>query len=725
MTSIRSAKPFSPSFSRTHLAVCAALAFPVSAGAQQSESVAQLDSIVVTAGGFEQMIKDAPASISVITRQDLEKKPFTTLADAVADVEGISVERGGKTGGGNISIRGMGSDYTLILVDGKRVNRNSSGARPNGFGDVDTGFIPPVSAIERIEVVRGPMSTLYGSDAMGGVINVITRKVAKEWGGSITTDGTRQLNDTFGNRYGSSFYLSGPIKEDILGISLYGRYDRQMQADEDYAVLSGGNNPTWSTSNVSGDGYADSKIHTIGVKVALTPTRNHDLILDLEQGVQRYDNSTGQLGTLNSEARPRNNQSAGGYEPEQRYERNRYSLTHLGRYGSLSSDSSVLYDTSKTIGRTNPVSRPAKAVDGTARDLKYDNLVFDSKWNWSLLDDTHNLTFGGQWREQKFVDTLAAGPLDLTQWQWALFAEDEWRIVDDLALTFGARYDRNEKFGGNWSPRAYAVWNASDNWTFKGGVARGYKTPDLNTMTDGVAGLRAQGRDPVLGSSQLVPEKSTSTELGLYFDDLEGTKANITLFNTSFKDKLEAPRSDNCAYLQSPGCIDAGPEFGAAQGVYQWENIGKATLRGIELGGALPLSGSLTLSGNYTLVDSNQESGENIGQPLSSEARHRLNTRLDWRITSQASTWIRAEYRAKQFQGIGSDGQQKFYNPYWLFGMGGSYQLNKNVSLNASLENMFNKKFVNYGLTPAGGYGNSYYKILEGRRLWVSATISF
>ncbi|MGE8589366.1 MAG: TonB-dependent receptor plug domain-containing protein, partial [Alcaligenes sp.] len=89
--------------------------------------VAQLDTVVVTAAGFEQEIKNAPASISVITREQLETKPFHNLADAVADVEGVTVERGGKAGGMNISIRGLPSDYTLVLVDGKRLNQNSSG----------------------------------------------------------------------------------------------------------------------------------------------------------------------------------------------------------------------------------------------------------------------------------------------------------------------------------------------------------------------------------------------------------------------------------------------------------------------------------------------------------------------------------------------------------------------------------------------------------------------
>ncbi|KAK0339126.1 hypothetical protein LTR94_035844, partial [Friedmanniomyces endolithicus] len=99
-----------------------------------------------------------------------------SLAEVLATVEGVDVgAAAGKTGGLNISIRGMPSDYTLVLVDGRRQNP-AGNITPNGFGETSTSFIPPMSAIDRIEVVRGPVSTLYGSDAMGGVVNIITRK---------------------------------------------------------------------------------------------------------------------------------------------------------------------------------------------------------------------------------------------------------------------------------------------------------------------------------------------------------------------------------------------------------------------------------------------------------------------------------------------------------------------------------------------------------------------
>ena len=103
--------------------------------------------------GLNQKITDAPASISVIGREELQKKRVSSIADALSDIEGVDVGgNAGKTGGLNISIRGMESKYTLILIDGRRQNA-AGNVTPNGFGETSTSFMPPVSAIERIEEI--------------------------------------------------------------------------------------------------------------------------------------------------------------------------------------------------------------------------------------------------------------------------------------------------------------------------------------------------------------------------------------------------------------------------------------------------------------------------------------------------------------------------------------------------------------------------------------------
>lgn len=171
------------------------------AHAQQAAGEGKLSEVVVTATGFEQSLADAPASITVVTAKELEGKRYRDVTDALLDIPGVTIEggAGGKIESTQIYIRGLGEDYTLFLVDGKPLG-SSSQAYYNGFGGAQqTSWLPPMSAIERIEVIRGPMSSLYGSSALGGVINIITKKVSTQWTGSVTVDGTMQENPQAGS----------------------------------------------------------------------------------------------------------------------------------------------------------------------------------------------------------------------------------------------------------------------------------------------------------------------------------------------------------------------------------------------------------------------------------------------------------------------------------------------------------------------------------------------
>lgn len=144
--------------------VLASLIAGLAASPAVAQETAELDDVVVTAAGYEQQVQDAPASISVISREDLEGRAYRDITDALRNVPGVTVTGGGSSQ--DISIRGMGAKYTLMLVDGKR--QGSRETRPNSDGPgIEQGWMPPLSAIERIEVIRGPMSSLYGSDALG------------------------------------------------------------------------------------------------------------------------------------------------------------------------------------------------------------------------------------------------------------------------------------------------------------------------------------------------------------------------------------------------------------------------------------------------------------------------------------------------------------------------------------------------------------------------------
>lgn len=709
--------PASRLFRRSLISSAVAL-LPFAAGA--SPVPENMATVVVTAAGFEQSIREAPASITVLSREQLEKERFGNLAQALESVEGIDVGAAAdKTGGMNISIRGMPSDYTLVLIDGRRQNA-AGNVTPNGFGGTSTSFMPPIGAIERIEIIRGPMSTLYGSDAMGGVINIITRKVGKAWHGNVAADYTLQEESGFGDVKGAKFYLGGPLASDVLGLALRGSSQRRDAADIRYrnhngeVTLNMGANPVEST------------VHNLGARLAWTPSRQHEFTLDADSSRQTYDNSAGLLGTLGVQ---------GGYGPEQKYQRDQGAASYRARLGFGTWDSSYMVNRTETIGRTIPPGTPG-AVAGSARTLEVESRVFDTKLVAPWGD--HLTTIGAQHWDAEMVDGVAPQAFAFTQ--KALFLEDEWRIAPQLLLTLGARYDDHSIFGGQTSPRAYLVWNASPRWTVKGGVSRGYKTPRVEQLAPGINGFGGQGTIPLVGSPGLKPETSVTTELGVYFDNGAGWTANAALFNNEFRNKITSGTGLlNCDYRLArnrPGCVSFG-NWPNVDAFGQSTNVDEAVTRGIELATRLPVAQGWALSANYTWTESEQKSGPNAGKPLGDTPEHALNARLTWDISPQWNTWLRLEARSERFRDPGSSAATRAarqtlgdYKGYGMLHLGGSYQVNKSVTVNAAIYNLANKDFIDYRPYQAPGaatptWSSVYVNNMDGRRLWLSVSADF
>ncbi|MGM0825989.1 MAG: TonB-dependent receptor domain-containing protein [Pseudomonadota bacterium] len=709
-----------PRYTRTVLSSAVALAMSSTAAyAQQND---QLDNIVVSASGFEQAMVDAPASISVVSREELERKRVTSIADALRDVEGVDVGGSvGKTGGRNISMRGMPSDYTLILIDGRRQNTAGS-VTPNGFGETSTSFFPPVASIERIEVIRGPMSTLYGSDAMGGVINIITRKVDREWTGSIGVENTFNEDRDFGDRREINLYTSGPLVEDTLGIQLRGRFYERDASDLQYSDQNG--DPIEVSQR--GPSPVESDTYNLGGKLTWTPSADHDLWLDGEVNRQRYNNDECQLGTLDGRTRSCEPDPgvANGYADELRFEREQLAIGHAGRFASGTLDSSLMRNTTETTGRTIPGTQGEAyagfpgIVGGAPRELETTNTVFDSKFTMPLGD--HMTTLGVQWWDAELDDGLAGETFEQTT--GSVFAEDEWLLRDDLALTLGGRYDHHDAFGSQFSPRGYLVWNTTPNWTLKGGVSRGYKTPSLNDLHDGINGVTGQGTILTIGTPDLEPETSTSSEIGAHYDNQQGFTASATLFHNQFDDKIAS--GNDIQVTNDPLIPD---------GVYsQQVNVDEAITQGVELATSYQFTPDWRLSANYTYTDSEQKSGENEGDPLTDTPEHAVNATLRWQATAKLDAWLSAEYRSERYRnresvrGAPSFADLGDFKAYSLFNLGGNYAVTEQLNLSATIYNLFDKDFVDYRAYGDGtSFGNVYANSEEGRRLWLSARYEF
>jgi len=685
-----------------------------------ADDTTKLEEITVTtAAGYEQKLVDAPASISVITQEDLQKKKYANLAEAIEDVEGVDVDRTsvGKTGGLNVSIRGMGSTNTLVLIDGRR--QNSSGNNtPNGFGETNNNFLPPLSAIERIEVIKGPMSTLYGSDAMGGVINIITKKVSNEWSGSIGVDRTLQENSQFGDSDTINTYLSGPIVKDKLGLALRGSiYERnasEIKYDDGGEVSQRGNSPV------------EGKNWNFGGKLTFTPVDNHDIYVDTFTSKQKYNNDEGQLGTINTAT------SSSGYDETLRFEREQVTLGHSSRFDIGTLESSVMRTESEKIGRLIPgnigtpyVGMPS-IIGGNKRELKNTDTVFDTKFVTDMLDK-NIITVGGQYWKSEFNDGLVE---DLfKQDLWGLFIEDEISITDSLAFTLGGRYDRHDKFGGNFSPRAYAVYTINNNWTVKGGVSEGFKAPAVQALHDGINGATRQGRQLTIGNPDLKPETSTNYETGLYYNADNGFLANATIFYNQYKDKIE-----------DDGNIVISGNSKIPDGTYsKSSNIGEAETKGLEFGTKIPFSDTVDLTANYTFMTSEITKGEDKGADFTTTPDHSINAKLAWQTTNNLTTWIKGEYKTERkryttpYSKLDAD-QKNIYDQlgdkeaYGQLHLGGSYKYNKDLTFNATIYNLLDQDFYKRS-EYIDLAGNKQYLAdepnIEARRLWLGMNLTF
>lgn len=700
----------------------------------------ELTRTVITASGSEQQRRNAPASITVIGRDQLQRQRNNSLAEALMGIEGIDVGGTmGKTGGLTISIRGMPSDYSLILIDGRR--QNSAGSiTPNGFGETSTSFLPPPSAIERIEIIRGPMATLYGSDAMGGVINIITRRVGTRWTGTVSSDATLQQTEGFGNTFSGNGAVAGPLIENRLGLAVRGSMlDRRASSlaptgefGESTVISSRGPSPVAGT------------VRSVGGRMTWTPSRRQEVSLDIDVARQDYDNANAQLGTLDQpNATPA---TFNGYGPELRFNRDQFALAHTVRFSRGRLESSLMRNLTATIGRTLPTGTPGgppgsgvpNKTAGAPRTLESASDVLDSRLVTTF--GRHVLTAGGQFWDAEMVDGVALQPF--AQTQWSLFAEDQWNLLAPLTLTLGVRRDQHDSFGSQLSPRAYLVWMAAPTLTIKGGVSGGYKTPRLEQLVDGITGFTAQGRTATIGTPGLTPETSVSTEVGVYFERDNGLSSSITLFNNDFNDKIASGTPvPNCTFAgapDQPGCRTYG-SFPTQEFFSQSVNIDKAVTRGVELNARLPLLSRAVLSANYTHTISEQLSGASEGFPLTDTPAHAVNMQLRGDVTRNLRAWITGEHRSARARRLSSATNAAWtalgdFRPYSIVHVGGSYSVRQNVALSATVYNVLNTDFLRFAryqgavttANPTGVlYTSLYNNHQEGRRLWLSTTVSF
>ncbi|HBZ0625900.1 TPA: catecholate siderophore receptor CirA [Klebsiella pneumoniae] len=639
------------------------LAFPALADVNE-------ETLVVTASATEQNVKDAPASISVITQQDLQRKPVQNLKDVLRDVPGVQLTNEGDNRKG-VSIRGLSSSYTLILVDGKRVNSRNAVFRHNDF---DLNWIP-VDAIERIEVVRGPMSSLYGSDALGGVVNIITKKIGQKWTGTLSADTTIQEHRDRGDTYNGQFFTSGPLIDGVLGMKAYGSLAKRAKDDPQSS-----SNATGETPRIEGFTSRDGN-----VEFAWTPNENHDFTAGY--GFDRQDRDSDSLD-------------------RNRLERENYSLSHNGRWDIGNSELKFYGEKvdNKNPGQSGTITSESNAIDG--------------KYVLPLGMINQLVTFGGEWRHDKLKDpvNLSSGGQSTSASQYALFIEDEWRIIEPLALTTGIRMDDHQTYGDHWSPRAYLVYNATDTVTVKGGWATAFKAPSLLQLNPDWTTNSCRGSCSIVGNPDLKPETSESFELGLYYRGeegwLENVEGSITTFQNNVDDMIDVLRTSSASEAPCyPNFVGWKTVNGKRVPIFRYFNVNKARIKGVETEVKIPFGDEWKLTVNYTYNDGRDLSNGG-NKPLQTLPFHTANGTLDWKPLDDWSFYVTANYTGQQ-RAVSATG--KTPGGYTLFDVGAAWQVTKNVKLRSGVQNVGDKDLSR----------DDYSYTEEGRRYFMAVDYRF
>lgn len=670
---------------------------------EKENNETKLDGVVVSASGFSQQIKEAPASISVISGDELTKDSFTSLHSIAQKVPGVNVVGGEDGAASGISIRGMEKSQTLVLIDGKRVN--SSSANPKGgAGDMNSNFIPPAEAIERIEVIRGPMSSLYGSDAVGGVINIITKKDFSKFSGNVGISTTINTHKGIGDGRQGDFYLNLPLYKELFALQLWGY--KKLRDEDNYK-----------------GGYQKSDKRNLSAKLWITPDEHNKFFILGSSEKHDYSRTVGKTATIKT------NKVLNAYD----YEKKSYGVGYLGEFDNLNADISYIYDQTQ---RTSLFDKfiPAKAK----------NHNFNSKF--TTFFGAHTLTFGYDFSKQNVGTTFIVSnasrnglkdPKTYSMSEHAGFIEDEWQILDEkLFLTLGSRLTHNEFFGNHLSPRAYLVYNATDTLSLKGGVATGYKTPDVNQISPEVGTIQKAWSIVDFGNKDLKPEKSTTYEVGAYYDNQADFRGSVTLFRNEFKDKiLDTDGSKRVNGIPAFGTCTNAPDV-TCPGWGTYFNIEGATVWGVELSGDYDILSNLNLSSNYTYNKSKIKTGDPTintprgpmkfsqtglnrldGKSLTATPEHTLHAMLTYKPIKSVKTFFGANYESKLTSvnfGAGNSVRENTKD-LLTFDTGVSWDANKHLTLSLNAYNIFDKVRYDEALADDGKY---YFYPQEGRRFW-------
>jgi len=460
--------------------------------------------ITVTATGVESEVDDAPVATTVITRKQMDDAQSASVTELLRRVPGLSVVQSGSDGSLTSTFtRGTNSNHTLVLFEGVRLNSPY-------FGGYDWS-LPTTTALERVEVARGPYSALWGSDAVGGVINMIPQRRSGGFGGRLFAEGGQNGWQRY--EVTAGFATSG---FDIQASGYRRSSDGQLENSDvtgQQGLLTTGF--SWGQNSRVGFVYQDLQSE-VGIPFVTpdspTPNRRQDTTQRLMAIPLRWT---------------------------------------LAKWWHLEV---VASRTEREIDFVDPDDPLGYTYSTTQADTDQARLA-----NHHTLG-RHTISWGGEWREDKVTDVNPFGTSvdNVKEQTVGAFAQDNWQVSRKFRLLFGVRWDDTDSWGSRTSARADFGWRLADTFELRGGYGQAYRAPALGELYA-----------PFGGNPDLKPEDSNSGELGVVYTPLGGhSRWQLNIFTTDIDNLIEY----DYASMQNQNIGNAkinGAEFVWEQGAFE------------------------------------------------------------------------------------------------------------------------------------------------------------
>lgn len=707
---------------------------------------------VVTATKTQLEKKEVPQSVEVITEQKIKELGAYSVQDALRLANNIDVQDNGMTGN-QVQMRGNSTMHTLILVDGKRMAAENTQSSKNAYELKRIN----ISDVERIEIIRSNGSALYGSDAIGGVINIITKK---------STTPSISVNMHTGTKDEATSFMYSSGRQGKLSLKIGGGIEKVRKLDSGVYKSYSKNTKTGavtSTDASSTNMYGTRRFLNTGLSYAFDD--NHSLDFDMnfmrEQlksfswNSMATDYTETQMTTMLAFLRKNaiaggapaavvNSQAfidkllAKGYTMEQlnasmpdpttikKYPqisshfynntRSDYSLGYNGKDGKHDYNFRTYFSELRkdnTSWYKNLNTNADKFVDFDQNNYK--QLVVEGKDSYKM-DDNNTLTFGAEYKKDIMNGTHLKGrgtdqhdvtvngkskaSSEVSSETAAVYLQNEWKIGDKLLLIPAVRIDHHDSFGTHTSPKLGATYKLSENARVKANWGKGYRAPTLYEL---YSQMEKVGMAPmpvnVIGNPDLQSEESTNFDFGF-----EAEKGKVSGKVTYYQNKIK-------------NMIDGGdydPDKLAQNIIWsKYINRGEVEIKGLESEIGYNFDEHWSVRGVYNYLDAKDL--EN-GDRLAYRARHNGLIQLTYTDAKENPLTVNLYNRYYfNYHQSNTDGYQQDYS-YSTTGLTVSKQFNKNYRVYAGVDNIFNKSFL---------YDTYHTYSIDGRTWRVGAEMTF